>query len=397
MDLLTPMQALFGGEGLNAWLRVAGLIGVTGLVDVVQRRVLSRLHAQLEKTEAYWDDAVVRALRRPLSLLVWVVGLSFMADVGLSQVDTALADMRDSLRVIGIVAAFSWFLARLISLVEEGIIALGQEGDEPYDRATLDAIAKLLRVFVFVAATLVALQTLGFSVSGVLAFGGIGGLAVGFAAKDLLANFFGGLTIYLDRPFAVGDWIRSPDREIEGTVERIGWRLTLIRTFDKRPLYIPNAVFTTIAVENPSRMHNRRIYETIGIRYDDAPKMAGIVSDVEHMLRSHPDIDTQALLMVNFVTFAPSSLDFFVYTFTRTTDWATFHKVKQDVLLRILGIIEQHAAEVAFPTSTLHLANGFGAAQPMPGPVPDQLHSKPGAVPQGRQLNTVSGRGRQGR
>ena len=131
MDLLTYMQALFGGEGLNAWLRVAGLIGVTGLVDVVQRRVLSRLHAQLEKTEAYWDDAVVRALRRPLSLLVWVVGLSFMADVGLSQVDTALADMRDSLRVIGIVAAFSWFLARLISLVEEGIIALGQEGDEP--------------------------------------------------------------------------------------------------------------------------------------------------------------------------------------------------------------------------------------------------------------------------
>ena len=93
-----------------------------------------------------------------------------------------------------------------------------------------------------------------------------------FAAKDLLANFFGGLTIYLDRPFAVGDWIRSPDREIEGTVERIGWRLTLIRTFDKRPLYIPNAVFTTIAVENPSRMHNRRIYETIGIRYDDAPE-----------------------------------------------------------------------------------------------------------------------------
>ena len=372
MDLLTSIQALFGSDGLDAVLHIVVLIGVTGLVDVVQRRVLSRLHAQLEKTEAYWDDAVIQALRRPLSLLVWVVGLSFVADVGLSRVDTALADMRDSLRVIGIVAAFSWFLARLISLVEEGILALGQEGDEPYDRATLDAIAKLLRIFVFVAATLVALQTLGFSVSGVLAFGGIGGLAVGFAAKDLLANFFGGLTIYLDRPFAVGDWIRSPDREIEGTVERIGWRLTLIRTFDKRPLYIPNAVFTTIAVENPSRMHNRRIYETIGIRYDDAPKMAGIVSDVEHMLRSHPDIDTQALIMVNFVTFAPSSLDFFVYTFTRTTDWATFHQVKQDVLLRILGIIEQHGAEVAFPTSTLHLADGFEAAQPEPDPAPEQ-------------------------
>jgi len=80
------------------------------------------------------------------------------------------------------------------------------------------------------------MQTLGYSISGVLAFGGIGGIAVGFAARDLLANFFGGFMIYMDRPFDVGDWIRSPDQEIEGTVEKIGWRLTTIRTFDKRPL-----------------------------------------------------------------------------------------------------------------------------------------------------------------
>ena len=104
------------------------------------------------------------------------------------------------------------------------------------------------------------MQALGYSISGVLAFGGIGGIAVGFAAKDLLANFFGGLMIYLDRPFSVGDWIRSPDKNIEGTVEEIGWRLTRIRTFDKRPLYVPNSTFTQISVENPSRMLNRRIY-----------------------------------------------------------------------------------------------------------------------------------------
>ena len=202
--------------------------------------------------------------------------------------------------------------------------------------------------------------------SGVLAFGGIGGLAVGFAAKDLLANFLGGLTIYLDRPFAVGDWIRSPDRDLEGTVEHIGWRLTRIRTFDKRPLYVPNSTFSTIAVENPSRMHHRRIYETIGIRYEDAGKMAAIVSHVEQMLRGHPEIETQATLMVNFTTFAPSSLDFFIYTFTKTTDWAKYHQVKQDVLLRIIEIVETHNAEIAFPTSTVHLANSFGAGQEMP-------------------------------
>ena len=165
--------------------------------------------------------------------------------------------------------------------------------------------------------------------------------------------------IYLDRPFSVGDWIRSPDRQIEGTVESIGWRLTVIRTFDKRPLYVPNSVFANIAVENPSRMTNRRIYETIGIRYADVDKMEAITSDVESMLRQHPDIDTSQTLIVNFVDFAPSSLDFFVYTFTKTTVWVEFHKIKQDVLLKIENIISSHGAEIAFPTSTVHIPNGI--------------------------------------
>ena len=204
-------------------------------------------------------------------------------------------------------------------------------------------------------ATLVALQTLGFSVSGVLAFGGVGGIAVGFAARDLLANFFGGFMIYMDRPFSVGDWVRSPDRNIEGTVEKIGWRLTVIRTFDKRPLYVPNSTFTSIAVENPSRMSHRRIYETIGVRYDDAAKLQGIINDVIDMLKKHPEIDDSQTLIVNFNQFAASSLEFFVYTFTHTTNWVKYHEVKQDVLFKIYNIITEHGAECAFPTSTVHL------------------------------------------
>jgi len=200
------------------------------------------------------------------------------------------------------------------------------------------------------------LQTLGFSVAGVLAFGGVGGIAIGFAAQDMLSNFFGGLFLYLDRPFVVGDWVRSPDREMEGTVEKIGWRVTVIRTFDKRPLYIPNAIFSKIAVENPSRMQNRRIKETIGIRYDDAGKMEVITAQVEKMLKNHPEIDTNKTLMVNFDSFAPSSLDFFIYTFTKTTIWANYHIIKQDILLKTLKIIADNGAEAAFPTSTIHLA-----------------------------------------
>ena len=88
-------------------------------------------------------------------------------------------------------------------------------------------------------------------------------------------------------------------------------------------------------------------------------KMGKIVQEVENMLREHPEIETDQILMVNFNTFASSSLDFFIYTLTKTTDWAKYHKVKQDVLLRILEIIDSHGAEVAFPTSTVHIPNGL--------------------------------------
>jgi MscS family membrane protein len=152
--------------------------------------------------------------------------------------------------------------------------------------------------------------------------------------------------------------VRSPDRNIEGTVEHIGWRLTTIRTFDKRPLYVPNAAFTTIAVENPSRMSNRRIYETIGIRYADVAQMATIVDDIRAMLQQHEDIESDETLIVNFLAFNASSLDIMVYCFTKTTQWVPFHEVKQDVLLKISDIIEGYGAEVAFPTRTLHLPEG---------------------------------------
>jgi MscS family membrane protein len=183
----------------------------------------------------------------------------------------------------------------------------------------------------------------------------MGGLIVGMAAKDLLANFFGSIMIYLDRPFNIGDWIRSPDRSIEGVVEKIGFRLTIIRTFDKRPLYVPNSVFTNIAVENPSRMHNRRIKETIGVRYKDAKKLPIILDEVRNMLVNHADIDDTQTLIVNFDTFGASSLEFFIYTFTKTTDWIDFHHIKQDVMLQILNIIHNNDADCAFPTRTLHV------------------------------------------
>ena len=326
------------------------------ILDLIQKRVLNRFYARIEKSRSLWDDALFNALRRPLSLLIWLLGISFAANIVGKETDTAIFEAIVPLRDVGVIGIIAWFFFRLITEVENNITRMKAVEGKEIDRTTADAVSKLLRLSVIITAVIVALQTLGISISGILAFGGVGGLAIGFAAKDLLANFFGGLMIYLDRPFTVGEWVRSPDRNIEGTVERIGWRLTVIRTFDKRPLYVPNSTFASIAVENPSRMSHRRIYETVGIRYDDAGKMATVVEKVKAMLIAHPEIDESQTLIVNFNSFAPSSLDFFIYTFTHTTNWVKYHEVKQDVLLRVFRIIEEEEAEIAFPTSTIHLA-----------------------------------------
>lgn len=338
----------------NSYILQAFLvIFISMVLDFAQRKILNRLHLKAEKSKRAWDDVIIDSIKKPISLIIWAAGIYLAAKIIQEATGAVIFNAVEPLLDVVIIGAIAWILVRLIKRGEQKLI----EGEKEVDPTTVDAIAKLLKVSVVITATLVVLQTLGFSISGVLAFGGIGGVAVGFAAKDLLANFFGGLTIYLDRPFAVGDWIRSPDRNIEGTVEHIGWRLTRIRTFDKRPLYVPNSTFTTIAVENPSRMLNRRIKETIGIRYDDAGKMEAIVRKVKDMLMNHPEIDTSRTLIVNFNAFAASSLDFFIYTFTKTTDWIFFHEVKQDVMLKIINIIEKEGAECAFPTSTLHLAD----------------------------------------
>lgn len=343
------------GDGL--WVTEAFLIILIALLfNFFQKRLIKKLKYRLEKTQNPWDDALLDSLAKPISAFIWLWGITTAANVVSDANNVSIFnELVTPVRGVGMVVILTWLALRIVVRAERNIIDLGRKKDSAYDITTVQAIAKLIRASIFITGALIMLQELGVSISGVLAFGGIGGIAVGFAAKDLLSNFFGGLIIYLDRPFAVGDWIRSPDRNIEGTVEHIGWRLTTIRTFDKRPLYVPNSTFANIAVENPSRMTHRRIKETIGVRYDDVDKLDEILVDIRVMLDYHDEIDSTQTLMVNFNEFAPSSLDFFIYTFTKTTNWVKYHKVKQDVLLRIIQIIEKHGAEVAFPTSTIHL------------------------------------------
>ncbi len=335
-------------------------------------RALKVLGDQFEKTTNVWDDALFKAAQGPLSWFILILGLIWAVQISDGYLDMVLFSPAnlDIIRQLTFIVLTMVFLVRFITLAEARILddlkSQTEDGEGRLDPTTLHALAKLTRLSVFISAVLVALPTLGIEITALLAFGGVGGIAVGFAAQDLLSNFFGGLMIYLDRPFAIGDWIRSPDREIEGTVESIGWRLTVVRTFDKRPLYVPNSVFAKLALENPSRMTNRRIYENIGIRYKDASKMDQIVQDVNAMLQGHEEIDQDQTLIVNFNGYGKSSLDFFVYTFTKTTNWVKFHEIKQDVMLRIIRIVHEHQADFAFPTTTVDGINQLVPASGFP-------------------------------
>lgn len=362
MDFSTIDQWLetinFGDKAYRGMFQIFAVVLLTAVISFVSNKFFTQLEKQLNKTRNLWDDTLLHAGKKPASYLIWLLGLSVAAHTANKYSEAEIFSIVEPIREVGVIVLLCWFIVRFISGAEK-IVVSPEKMKEPMDLTTVSAMGKLLRASVIITAALIVLQTLGYSISGVLAFGGIGGIAVGFAAKDLLANFFGGLMVYLDRPFKVGDWVRSPDKEIEGTVEHIGWRLTTIRTFDKRPLYVPNATFTSISVQNPSRMSHRRIYETIGVRYQDSASVNDIIGKVKEMLIAHDEIDSNQTLIVNFNAFGASSLDFFIYTFTKTTNWIKYHEVKQDVLMKIMAIVEEEGAEFAFPTTTIHVPDGM--------------------------------------
>ncbi len=251
--------------------------------------------------------------------------------------------------LIAVILTIKLFL--LINQFEKQQIKKGR------DITSARIMSRIIKITIIVVLVLLYGEHFGMSLSGLLTFGGIGGLAVGMAGKDILSNFFSGIMLYFDRPFSIGDWIRSPDRNIEGTVAEIGWRITKIKTFDNRPLYVPNSLFSSISVENPGRMTNRRITTTIGLRYEDAAKVGVIVEAVREMLKNHAAIDQRQTLLVYFNQFADSSLNIMVYCFTKTTVWAEWLAAQQDVYLKIIDIVQSHGADFAFPSQTLYMDN----------------------------------------
>ena len=327
---------------------------------VIKNKIIGMILAISEKTNTIYDELLLHSIKTPTTYLIvfsyLLLFINHLVEKNIISMDFSFS----SLIYILIIISIAWSFLRGLNFYitsKPFIKKLSEDDDVTLVTETYEIVVRILKVIVFIITALIIMQELGLSISGLLAFGGVGGLIVGLAAKDLLSNFFGGMMIFFDRPFRVGEFIKSPDRNIEGIVEKIGWRLTIVRTFSKNVLYIPNTAFSSIIVENATRMSNRRINETIGIRYDDLDKMSNIIDDVNKSLSQNTDIDQTQKAKVYFKSFSASSCDFFIYAFTITKDWEEFLKIKQSVLLSVAEIISKHKAEIAFPTSTVYLKN----------------------------------------
>lgn len=321
------------------------LIACALLFTLFAKGILNSLHQRFEKQNKIWSLSFVEALYKPLSWFVWLFAIAYTIDL----LFPGFIFHYHVVKITGVVCAV-WFVMRWKKALIRLLTTKGK-GKLAGDRSRIDVIDKAVTMLVLFLALLFLLEVTGNSVTTLIAFGGIGGLAIAFASQEIIANYFSGIMIYANRPFSIGDWIDLPERQIEGHVEEIGWYMTRIRTFDKRPIYVPNAIFSKMIVVTPSRMSHRHIKEKLHLRYQDAKAVQPIIEAITLMLHSNPAVDPAQRVLVNLENFGSYSLEVAISAYTTTIEGDDFAAIKQDILLRILEILKHYGAEIAIPSS----------------------------------------------
>ncbi len=354
MDNIT--SALNTTIGPWSWLQLilavglifAGFIARSVLNTVVKNRLLSLA----KKTDSQADDVATEALVSPLGLVFPVSGIYLALRLLLMFHPEWLKHTDRSFRILTILV-IGWTVFKMLDALGILLKELSAKTDSKLDDQIVPLLRKALKTFVGILMFILIAQNLGYSVSGLLAGLGIGGLALAMASKDTLANLFGSLMILVDRPFHHGDWITFKGGD--GVVEEIGLRSTRVRTFAKTVISIPNQALANATVENHSLMPKRRIKFTLGVTYESTTEQMGnLVANIESYLKGNPDID-QEFMLVKFTQFNDSSLDVFIYCFTVTTDWTRHLSVRQEVNLKIMSLVDDLGMQIAFPTQTVHL------------------------------------------
>lgn len=316
----------------------------------------SALQPLVARTTSNLDDTLLQLTTKPvrvlLALAYFALGLLLLR---LSvPVQGFLFGLQKGLTLV----VLAWLFLRIVDIASAGLRARLQREGKPSAVAALPLGEKTLKVVVLGFACVAMMQNLGFNVTGLLAGLGVGGLALALAAQKTVENLFGGVSLIMDQPVRVGDFCRFGDKV--GTVEDIGLRTTKIRTLDRTVVSVPNADFAYLQLENFARRDKIRFYTKLGLRYETTPdQLRWVLAEIRRLLLSHVRVLPDPA-RVRFVGYGDFSLDLEIFAFVSSTDINEYLGIQEDLLLRIMDIVNSSGTGFAFPSSTIYMARDGG-------------------------------------
>ena len=345
------------GIGILAWQLVAAFLAIlAGLIikRIALRFLQKRIENFVQKTEAEWDDKLFDAIIKPINTFVMIGAVHLAAFLLIFNVERFPTELIGKSYTIFLGLTIIWLVYRLVDVAAHYLDELLAKADEGLRGQFTPLIRRALRIVVVIIGTLTVLATIGVNITGLVALGGVLGLAFSMGSQDSVANLVGTVNILTDRPYKVGDWI-TVGGSIDGDVEEIGFRSTKIRMFDKTLMTVPNGKLASETIKNWSRMPKRRIKMTLGLTYDTTPdQMREAIKAIETILTEDDGVD-QDYKLVQFTDFGPSSLDVFLYYFSTSTVWKEYLETRERVNLKIMDKLTEMGLEFAFPTQTFHL------------------------------------------
>ena len=356
--LLITAEAIEGGYG---WMiELATLLALVVFFNVFIGWLLKKLHSRFQRQHNLWKDAFVVAIRKPLSSFVWLIAFVQLINGFWERFSGQhLIQSPHAVIKIGLIITVFWFLFRWKNGVIHRLLEKSKKRELAFDTSKIDAINKVITLCLYFITTLLLIEQLGGSMNTLIAFGGVSGLAIAFASQQIISNFFGGMMIYFTQPFKIGDWIKIPEKDVEGHVEEIGWYTTQILSLDKFPIYIPNSILTNVIVMNPSRMTHRQIKETLGLRYEDLGKVPEILSLLRERIPQQEHVDTQYSPSIYLTAFNTHSIDIQVTAYTEKVDKKEFAEFTEALLLLCSRTIQECGADFAVPITGLEFPKGI--------------------------------------
>ena len=339
------------------WVAIAVILVLAAIVSLIFARIATWiLRPLIARSRSHLDDRLIELAPGPIRLVFF----GLLVSLGLPMLGLALpvfqflSTIAKGLTVVGAI----WLLMRLVdvfsALMEERLVARGQA----IAMSVVPLGRRAVKVVLAVIAFLVILQNFGFNVTGLIAGLGIGGLAFALAAQKSIENLFGGVTLIADRPVQVGDFCRFGDRV--GTVEEVGLRSTRIRTLERTVVTIPNADFANMEIENFARRDRIWFHTTLGVRYETtSDQMRYLLVELKKLLVGHPRVHPDPA-RVRFVGFGAYSLDLEIFAYIMTRDINDFLAVREDLMLRIIDIVDESGTGFAFPSQTIYTAKDEG-------------------------------------